>query len=159
MLNRDLVALVRRLLDESALPARRLCPEITQSALMLEPELALRHLHELAALGVKLSIDDYGSGQASLAYVKTLPVHELKINRVFVDGVDTDAKNAAIVRSTILLCRELGLSVIAEGAETPAEEAWQKGNACDQVQGYVVARPMPLDDFLAWTAKRNGITA
>ncbi|WP_310449240.1 EAL domain-containing protein [Sulfuritalea sp.] len=149
LLNRDLVDLVRRLLDESALPADRLCLEITESALMDEPELALQHLDELAALGVKLSIDDYGSGQASLAYVKTLPVHELKIDRAFVDGVDTDSKNAAIVRSTILLCRELGLTVVAEGAETPAELAWLRTNGCDLVQGYVVARPMPLEDFLA----------
>lgn len=150
LLNRDLVSLVRRLLDESNLPADRLCLEITESALMNEPELALQHLNELAALGVKLSIDDYGSGQASLAYVKTLPVHELKIDRAFVDGVNADAKNAAIVRSTLLLCRELGLSVVAEGAETPAELAWLGSNGCDLVQGYVVARPMPLDDFLAW---------
>lgn len=150
LLNRDLVSLVRRLLDESSLPADRLCLEITESALMNEPELALQHLNELAALGVKLSIDDYGSGQASLAYVKTLPVHELKIDRAFVDGVDADAKNAAIVRSTLLLCRELGLSVVAEGAETQAELAWLGSNGCDLVQGYVVARPMPLDDFLAW---------
>ncbi|MDP1613167.1 MAG: EAL domain-containing protein [Sulfuritalea sp.] len=150
LLNRDLVALVRRLLDESSLPADRLCLEITESALMNEPELALQHLNELAALGVKLSIDDYGSGQASLAYVKSLPVNELKIDRAFVDGVDTDAKNAAIVRSTILLCRELGLSVVAEGAETPTELAWLGSNGCDQVQGYAVARPMPLDAFLAW---------
>ena len=150
LLNRDLVDLVRRLLDESSLPADRLCLEITESALMDEPELALQHLNELAALGVKLSIDDYGSDQASLAYVKTLSVHELKIDRAFVDGVDTDAKNAAIVRSTLLLCRELGLTVVAEGAETPAELAWLADNDCDLVQGYVVARPLPLDDFLAW---------
>ena len=150
LLNRDLVGLVRRLLEKFALPADRLCLEITESALMDEPDLALQHLSQLAALGVKLSIDDYGSGQASLAYVKTLPVHELKIDRAFVDGVDRDAKNAAIVRSTILLCRELGLSVVAEGAETPAELAWLEQNGCDLVQGYVVARPMPLDDFLAW---------
>ncbi len=150
LLNRDLVGLVRRLLDEYTLPADRLCLEITESALMDEPELALQHLKELAALGIKLSIDDYGSGQASLAYVKTLPVHELKIDRAFVDGVDTDTRNAAIVRSTILLCRELGLTVVAEGAETPAELAWLRTNGCDLVQGYVVARPLPLEDFLPW---------
>ncbi|MDZ4253804.1 MAG: GGDEF domain-containing phosphodiesterase, partial [Sulfuritalea sp.] len=150
LLNRDLVGLVRRLLDDYSLPADRLCLEITESALMDEPELALLHLNELAALGVKLSIDDYGSGQASLAYVKTLPVHELKIDRAFVAGVDTDAKNAAIVRSTVLLCRELGLSVVAEGVETAAELTWLGSNGCDLVQGYVVAKPMPLDNFLTW---------
>lgn len=155
LLNRDLVGLVRRLLDESALPADRLCLEITESALMDEPELALRHLKELAALGVKLSIDDYGSGQASLAYVKSLPVDELKIDRAFVDGVDLNAKNAAIVRSTILLCRELGLAVVAEGVETAAELDWLAENNCDLAQGYGIARPLPLDEFIAWVCDYN----
>lgn len=159
LLNRELVSEVGRLLAESRLQARRLCLEITESALMDDPELALRHLHELAALGLKLSIDDYGTGQASLAYVKTLPVHELKIDRAFVDGVDGNAKNAAIVRSTLLLCRELGLTVVAEGAETAAEIAWLRANACDLVQGYGVARPMPLADFVAWIEERQGVTA
>ncbi len=117
---------------------------------MDEPELALKHLNELSAHGLKLSIDDYGSGQASLGYVKSLPVNELKIDRVFVTDVDSTPKNAAIVRSTILLCRELGLSVVAEGAENSNELDWLKDNGCDVVQGYVIAKPMALDDFVAW---------
>jgi diguanylate cyclase (GGDEF)-like protein len=148
-----LVSYVGRLLEERGLPAHLLCLEITESALMDDPEAALRHLGELAALGVRLSIDDYGSGQASLAYVQQLPVHELKIDRVFVDKVDQRPKNAAIVRSTILLCRELGLSVVAEGAETQEEVAWLARNACDIVQGYGIARPMPAEDFIDWAAK------
>lgn len=152
LLNRDLVAEVGRLVAESGLEPRRLCLEITESALMDDPELALRHLHELAALGLKLSIDDYGTGQASLAYVKTLPVHELKIDRAFVAAVDSTPRNAAIVRSTLLLCRELGLSVVAEGAEVAAEIDWLRANACDLVQGYGIARPMPEADFRAWVA-------
>ncbi|MBI5109824.1 MAG: EAL domain-containing protein [Rhodocyclales bacterium] len=159
LLNRDLVAEVSRLLAESGLAPHRLCLEITESALMDDPELALRHLHELAALGLKLSIDDYGTGQASLAYVKTLSVHELKIDRAFVAGVDSAPRNAAIVRSTLLLCRELGLSVVAEGAETPAEIDWLRANRCDLVQGYGIARPMPPDDFVAWMEDRQRVAA
>ena len=155
LLSHALVDDVQRQLEASGLPAAQLCLEITESALMDEPELALRHLHELSAYGVKLSIDDYGSGQASLAYVKTLPVNELKIDRAFVMDVDTQPKNRAIVRSTILLCRELGLSVVAEGAETTAELAWLKENACDIVQGYGVAKPMPLEEFVPWVARFN----
>ena len=155
LLNHDLVADIQRLLEQSGLPANQLCLEITESALMDEPELALKHLGELSALGLKLSIDDYGSGQASLGYVKTLPVNELKIDRVFVTDIDTTPKNAAIVRSTILLCRELGLSVVAEGAETTAELDWLAGNGCDVVQGYGVAKPMPLSDFLPWVSNFN----
>ncbi len=150
LLNRDLVPQIQGLLDRFDLPAEQLCLEITESALMDEPELALKHLNELSAHGLKLSIDDYGSGQASLGYVKSLPVNELKIDRVFVTDVDSTPKNAAIVRSTILLCRELGLSVVAEGAENSNELDWLKDNGCDVVQGYVIAKPMALDDFVAW---------
>lgn len=150
LLNHALVDQIKCLIEKYRLPPGNLCLEITESALMEEPALALKHLHELAALGLKLSIDDYGTGQASLAYVKLLPVHELKIDRAFVDGVDSDLKNAAIVRSTILLCRELGLSVVAEGAETPAEIAWLRTMDCDLVQGFGVARPMAAGDFTAW---------
>lgn len=119
---------------------------------MDDPDLALKHLNELSALGVKLSIDDYGSGQASLAYLKTLPVNELKIDRAFVMDVSTSHKNAAIVRSTIVLCHELNLTVVAEGAETQEELAWLRQSGCDMVQGYVMAKPMPLETFLEWRA-------
>ncbi|MDX9994775.1 MAG: EAL domain-containing protein [Rhodocyclaceae bacterium] len=150
LLDGRLIGQIRDWLAAASLPPERLCLEITESALMDDPDLALKHLDELAALGIKLSIDDYGSGQASLAYVKNLPVHELKIDRAFVDGVDRSPKNAAIVRSTVLLCRELGLSVVAEGAETPAELDWLAANGCDVVQGYGVAKPMPAAVFPEW---------
>lgn len=150
-----LVQEVRRLLEENALPPRWICLEITESALMDDPEQALHHLAQLAALGVKLSIDDYGSGQASLAYVQQLPVHELKIDRAFVDKVDRQLKNAAIVRSTILLCRELGLSVVAEGAQTPEEIDWLRRNGCDIVQGYGIAKPMPAESVADWVRERH----
>ena len=150
-----LVDQVRQLLDTSGLPPAQLCLEITESALMDDPQQALRHLAQLSALGVKLSIDDYGSGQASLAYVQQLPVHELKIDRAFVAGVDRLPRNAAIVRSTILLCRELGLSVVAEGAETEAEIAWLRQNGCDIVQGYGIARPMPAAELISWISRET----
>ncbi|OGB75622.1 MAG: hypothetical protein A2496_21075 [Burkholderiales bacterium RIFOXYC12_FULL_60_6] len=155
LLNHRLVAEILGLLSRSGLPTKQLCLEITESALMEEPELALRHLDELAAHGLKLSIDDYGTGQSSLAYVKTLPVDELKIDRVFITGVDVTPKNAAIVRSTILLCQELGLSVVAEGAETAEELAWLRFNQCDFVQGYGLAKPMPLREFIPWVQQFN----
>lgn len=157
LLNHDLVLNIQQLLTQSGLPADQLCLEITESALLDEPDVALKHLNELSNLGLKLSIDDYGTGQSSLAYVKTLPVNELKIDRAFVTGVDTTPKNAAIVRSTILLCHELGLSVVAEGAETAQELAWLESNRCDLVQGYGIAKPMPLDEFLQWVHTFNQI--
>jgi len=150
LLNPKLVEHVRKSLAANHLPADSLCLEITESALMQEPELALKHLDELAALGLKLSIDDYGSGQASLAYLRSLPVHELKIDQTFVRAVADSPKNAAIVRSTILLCHALGLTVVAEGAETAEDLAWLSSNDCDIAQGYGIARPMPVEELQHW---------
>ena len=152
ILSPNLVGHVRALLGLHRLAPERLCLEITESALMDEPELALAHLTELSRLGVKLSIDDYGSGQASLGYLKTLPVHELKIDQSFVTSVADSRKNAAIVHSTIVLSHELGLTVTAEGAETPDDLAWLARHGCDLAQGYGIARPMPSQDLPGWIA-------
>jgi diguanylate cyclase (GGDEF)-like protein len=150
ILNPKLVGHVRDLLQLHRLAAENLCLEITESALLDEPELALAHLTELSLLGVKLSIDDYGSGQASLGYLKTLPVHELKIDQSFVTSVAESRKNAAIVHSTIVLSHELGLTVTAEGAETPADLEWLARHGCDLAQGYGIARPMAGADLPGW---------
>ncbi len=150
ILNSSLVAHVRSLLEQHRLAPHHLCLEITESALMDEPELALSHLVGLSRLGVKLSIDDYGSGQASLGYLKTLPVHELKIDQSFVTAVAESPKNAAIVRSTILLSHALGLTVTAEGSETSADLDWLGHNGCDIAQGYGIARPMPANTLAGW---------
>jgi EAL domain-containing protein (putative c-di-GMP-specific phosphodiesterase class I) len=152
LLNPGLVEHMRGVLASYGLPADGLCIEITESALMEDPELALTHLCALAELGVKLSIDDYGVGQSSLAYLKTLPVHELKIDQTFVRSIADSPKNAAIVRSTISLCHELGLTVVAEGVETAEDLDWLVRNACDTAQGYGLARPMPAQDLPAWIA-------
>jgi diguanylate cyclase (GGDEF)-like protein len=143
---------VRELLQRHGVPAARLCLEITESALMEDPSLALAHLAELAALGIKLSIDDYGVGQASLAYLKTLPVNELKLDRSFVTAIADSPKNSAIVESTIMLSHALGLSVVAEGVETEEELRWLIGHGCDVVQGYGIARPMPAHLLHEWVA-------
>jgi EAL domain-containing protein (putative c-di-GMP-specific phosphodiesterase class I) len=150
LLNPGLVGHIRVLLEQHQLPAGNLCLEITESALMHEPELTLTHLIELSSLGVNLSIDDYGAGQASLAYLKTLPVNELKIDRSFVTSVADSPKNAAIVRSTIVLSHALGLKVVAEGAETSGDLSWLESNGCDVAQGYGIARPMPADELPGW---------
>jgi len=152
LLNPGLVDHIRELIAAHGLPADGLCIEITESALMEDPELALTHMAKLAALGFKLSIDDYGVGQASLAYLKTLPVHELKIDQTFVRSIADSPRNAAIVRSTIILCHALGLTVVAEGAETSEDIAWLVRNECDTVQGFGIARPMPAEDLPVWIA-------
>ena len=149
---------VRGLLETYAVPARRLCLEITESALMDDPAQAQAHLDELAALGIKLSIDDYGVGQASLAYLKSLPVDELKLDRSFITAITESPRNAAIVESTIMLSHALGLTVVAEGVETPAELRWLREHGCDIAQGYGIGRPMTaaqLQDWLAEFAART----
>jgi EAL domain-containing protein (putative c-di-GMP-specific phosphodiesterase class I) len=119
---------------------------------MDEPALALAHLNELAALGVKLSIDDYGVGQASLAYLKSLPVDELKLDRSFITAITESPRNAAIVQSTIMLSHALGLSVVAEGVETAEEMEWLRTNGCDVAQGYRIAKPMGAGELAGWVA-------
>ncbi|MBS4097508.1 MAG: EAL domain-containing protein [Sulfuricella sp.] len=152
LLNPCLVDQMRGLLDLPDLPPEALCLEITESALMEDPALALANLSELAGLGLKLSIDDFGTGQASLSYLKRLPVHELKIDQSFVTSVCDSPKDAAIVDSTILLGHALGLSIVAEGAETPADLTWLRDHRCDIAQGYGIARPMPGEQLPAWIA-------
>jgi diguanylate cyclase (GGDEF)-like protein len=152
LLNPGLVGHMRTLIGSHGIPADGLCLEITESALMEDPQLALAHLGELAALGFKLSIDDYGVGQASLAYLKTLPVHELKIDQTFVRSIADSPRNAAIVRSTIVLCHALGLTVVAEGAETTDDLDWLASNECDIAQGFGIARPMPAEELPVWIA-------
>ena len=153
LLNRGLPELVRKLLLEHRLSPEAICLEITESALMEDPELAQQHLVELANLGVKLSIDDYGVGQASLAYVRNLPVHELKIDQTFTRSLGNSTKDAAIVRSTIAMGHALGLTVVAEGVETAADLDWLAAQGCDLAQGYWIARPIPAADLPDWLGK------
>ncbi|MFC5548586.1 putative bifunctional diguanylate cyclase/phosphodiesterase [Massilia aerilata] len=155
LLDPELPRRVHALLEFHRVPASSLCLEITESALMDEPALALAHLNALAALGVKLSIDDYGVGQASLAYLKSLPVNELKLDRSFVTAIADSPRNAAIVQSTIMLSHALGLSVVAEGVETEQELAWLRANGCDVAQGYFIAKPAPAAELAARIAAQG----
>jgi EAL domain-containing protein (putative c-di-GMP-specific phosphodiesterase class I) len=150
LLDPGLPLYVAALLRRHAVEASRLCLEITESALMDDPALALAHLGELAALGIKLSIDDYGVGQASLAYLKILPVDELKLDRSFITDIDREPRNAAIVQSTIMLSHALGLSVVAEGVETEAELAWLRAHGCNVAQGYFISRPLGAERVREW---------
>jgi diguanylate cyclase (GGDEF)-like protein len=126
------------------------CLEITESAIMDDPVRAENTLNQLSGLGFKLSIDDFGTGYSSLAYLKRLPVDELKIDKSFVMGMENDPDDAKIVRSTIDLAHNLGLSVVAEGVETNA--AWEllRELDCDEAQGYYMGKPMPATEFAVW---------
>lgn len=124
--------------------------EITESAIMDDPQRALQTLNRLHAMGLKLSIDDFGTGYSSLAYLKRLPVDELKIDKSFVMNMESDLQDAKIVRSTVDLAHNLGLSVVAEGVESAKSWKLLASLSCDEVQGYFIAKPMPGAQFANW---------
>jgi EAL domain-containing protein (putative c-di-GMP-specific phosphodiesterase class I) len=134
----------------AGVPPPALCLEITESAIMDDPQRALQTLEQLHALGFKLSIDDFGTGYSSLAYLKQLSVDELKIDRSFVMNMERDIDDAKIVRSTIELAHNLGLTVVAEGLETAKQWTLLQTLGCDQGQGYFLSRPMPAEKFTDW---------
>jgi diguanylate cyclase len=121
-----------------------LCFEITETAVIDNPEAALGIIDRFAAAGIKVSIDDYGSGLSSLAYLKRIAADELKIDKAFVMSLDESAKDALLVKSTIDLAHSLGMTVTAEGVETQTALALLRGMGCDTAQGYLIARPLAL---------------
>jgi EAL domain-containing protein (putative c-di-GMP-specific phosphodiesterase class I) len=128
-------------------PAWLLRLEITESAVMAEPEHALHVLTELRDAGVRLSIDDFGTGYSSMAYLKRLPVDELKIDRGFIRDMTGDGDDATLVRSMIDLGHNLGLTVVAEGVEDAATARALRALGCDVAQGYHYCRPVPADQL------------
>jgi EAL domain-containing protein (putative c-di-GMP-specific phosphodiesterase class I) len=143
---------VAGLLGQHGLRPRRLLLEITESALMFDPDQALSTVHALRSLGLGVAVDDYGTGYSSLAYLRQLPLHELKIDRSFVRDVTVEPGDLSIVRSTITLAHELGLRVVAEGVEDAATLELLADLGCDMAQGFHLSRPVPADEFTAWVA-------
>ncbi|MGW4946906.1 putative bifunctional diguanylate cyclase/phosphodiesterase [Actinoplanes sp. NPDC004185] len=150
LLDPMLVEQITDLLHDFRLPATLLRLEVTETAVMAKPALALNTLTRLHELGIKLSIDDFGTGYSSMAYLKRLPIDELKVDRTFVMGMDGDPNDAALVRAAIDLGHNLGLTVVAEGVETAAHVAALRKLGCDVAQGYHYARPMPPAAFTDW---------
>ncbi|HBX56983.1 EAL domain-containing protein [Pseudomonas sp. UBA2684] len=143
----QLVERISHLLDGCMLDPSLLQLEITESFIMNQAEEALAILHQLKALGVQLAIDDFGTGYSSLSYLKRLPLDILKIDQSFVRGLPDDPHDAAIARAIIALGRSMQLTVIAEGVETKAQELFLAAEGCEQIQGFVVSRPLAADTF------------
>jgi len=141
---------VAALISRHQLPPSLLTLEITESGFIDDPASALRILDALAALGVLLSIDDFGTGYSSLSHLARMPVHEVKIDRSFVNGMESNAEFATIVRSAIEMGHNLGLKVVAEGIETELVAQQLRDFGCDIAQGYLYAKPMPLEEFEKW---------
>lgn len=133
--------------------AANLCLEITETGVMHKPDAMLQNLARLRRLGVKLSIDDFGTGYSSFAYLAKMPVNELKIDQVFVMSMNSTFESVSIVRSMIEIGHILGLKVVAEGVETIG--IWQAlaVMGCDEVQGYLIAKPMAASEFVEWIQK------
>ncbi|MCV2367922.1 putative bifunctional diguanylate cyclase/phosphodiesterase [Roseateles oligotrophus] len=150
LMDQDLPAKISAMLAQYGANTDSLCLEITESAIMDDPQRALETLNQLHEMGFKLSIDDFGTGYSSLAYLKGLPVDELKIDKSFVLAMETDLGDAKIVRSTIELAHNMGLTVVAEGLETGMAWKLLAELGCDEGQGYFIAKPMPQEQFSAW---------
>ena len=126
--------------------------ELTESLLMQDKDVAIRHLEGIKALGAQVSIDDFGTGYSSLSYLKRLPADKLKIDRSFVRDLETDAGNAAIVSAIVTLSHDLGLKVVAEGVETAGQLERLRGFGCDEAQGFLISRALPAAAFGDWAA-------
>ncbi len=155
LLDPDLPQSIGDLLRKWELPPARLMLEITEGTIVTEQVRALDVLTRLEAMGIGLAIDDFGTGYSSLAYLKDLPVRELKIDRSFVNNMTEEGSDAFIVRSTIDLGRNLGLRVVAEGVETA--DAWSQlvRLGCDVAQGYYLGRPVAADELTRWLRERD----
>ncbi len=151
----DFVADIEAALAASGLPPRYLTLEVTESAAMTSSDAALAALETLRDMGLKLSVDDYGTGQSTLTYLKRLPASELKIDKSFIQTVVGNRNDAILVRSTIDLAHELGLSVVGEGVEDSECLEALAAMGCDTVQGYHIGRPMTANDFLALVRRLN----
>lgn len=149
---------VGRALEAAGLPPSALILEVTEGAVMRDVDLARGILEQLRLMGVHLSLDDFGTGHSSLAYLATLPVDELKLDKSFTMGLPFDPTASAIVRSTIELGHHLGLVIVAEGVEEEDARALLAQWGCDVVQGYFYSRPLPADGFAAWMRARATAT-
>ncbi|AKQ54761.1 putative bifunctional diguanylate cyclase/phosphodiesterase [Bordetella hinzii] len=143
-----LVDTIRDTLARHLLPASCLAIEITETTAMRDAEASLAVLRELASLGVSISIDDFGTGYSSLLYLKRLPASELKIDRGFINQLEHDQEDAAIVSAIIALGQRLNLKIVAEGVETPAQQRFLTDLGCDSLQGFLLGKPLPAQDFL-----------
>ncbi len=151
----DFLDTVRRALDSSGLEPHWLEVELTESVLMHEAEAALSTLRELSSIGIRVAVDDFGTGYSSLAYLRRLPIDKLKIDRSFVRDLTVDRDDWVIVSTIIRMAHSLNLKVIAEGVETGEHLAVLRAQGCDEVQGYLLSRPLPAEEVAEFVRRRS----
>jgi diguanylate cyclase (GGDEF)-like protein/PAS domain S-box-containing protein len=152
----DLVQVIQRVLADSGLPAGHLELELTESFIMTESQSAIRTLHQLRALGLTLAVDDFGTGYSSLAYLKSLPVHLLKVDKSFIRDIPDDGNDMAITRAVIALARSLNLEIVAEGVETETQRRFLLQEGCAVGQGYLFHRPLNADEMTGLLRAQHG---
>jgi EAL domain-containing protein (putative c-di-GMP-specific phosphodiesterase class I) len=155
----DLVLIIERMLAETGLDASCLELEVTESSVMKNAETAISTLGELKAMGIKISIDDFGSGYSSLSYLKHLPIDVLKIDQSFVRDMTSDPKDAAIVMAIIQLAHSLQLQVIAEGVESEEQLRFLRLLRCDAMQGFLFCRPLAVTAFEQFLFEKRSLEA
>jgi EAL domain-containing protein (putative c-di-GMP-specific phosphodiesterase class I) len=143
---------VERIVREFDLPEGALELELTESVIVDDPDRAAQAMIALAKLGVTVAIDDFGVGYSSLSYLKRLPIHRLKIDRSFVNDLESDASDRSICEAVIALARTLRLGVVAEGVESTFQRDWLRNSGAGELQGYLFARPVPFEDATAQVA-------
>jgi diguanylate cyclase (GGDEF)-like protein/PAS domain S-box-containing protein len=154
--NPDLMGLVSRVLRETRLDAKWLELEITENLAMEEVAFTTANLAQLTSIGIKCSIDDFGTGYSSLSHLKRLPVHKLKIDKSFIEGLLEDADDRAIVNAVISLAHSLNLTVVAEGVEKEEQVLFLLDRHCDEMQGFVFSRPLPPEELMDMMAAVHG---
>ncbi|MDH5471740.1 MAG: EAL domain-containing protein [Gammaproteobacteria bacterium] len=143
----NLNKMIKNILTETEMPARYLGIELTESAIILEPDMALDRLNKIKSLGIKLSLDDFGTGYSSLSYLKRFPIDTLKIDQAFIKDVKNDPEDAALVKAIIAMGHGMGMDIIAEGVELQEQLEFLGANACDAIQGYLFSKPLPANEI------------
>jgi len=146
---------VRKTLAHAEFPADMLCLEITETALMRPDAVTIHNLSELDVLGVRMVLDDFGTGYSSLSWLKQRPFSEIKIDRTFISGLPGNAGDHAIVLAIIGMARGFGCVVTAEGIETEAQMAALDTLGCDRAQGFLLARPMPIEELTSLLTREH----
>ena len=146
----NLVGMIESILEESQLPAKYLELEITEGTVMDSPQKAIDTMLQIRAMGIHLSLDDFGTGYSSLAYLKKFPLNTLKIDKAFVDDIETSEQGRNMVATIVTIAHNLGLQVVAEGVETNQQLSFLSGLRCEQMQGYLYSKPLPQKDFRSY---------
>ncbi len=159
LLDEYLPYFILELMKDQDLPPQRLTLEVTENSVMQKIQKAITVLECLRDIGVRISMDDFGTGHSSLAQLKNIPLHELKIDKSFVMTLLKDGQNEAIVRTTLQMAHNMGLEVVAEGVEDEDTLRYLADAGCEQAQGFVLSKPIPSDDLLLWLSNRSVIHA